>query len=772
MAGKTTPSRNRANWLERVRQVAWAGAIAIVLQLVTVLEPVDQIVWITQSRLATEPASGEIVFVGSDTDLANPEMPQGRRQLADMIRRLNTAGVDAVYVDYVFDQATDARTDADLNNALREFSGQAYLVRVLNTDFNGNRVLRGDTPLIADGVDQVALDAWVNYLGYTWYMPYAVEEDGVSLPNLPAQIAGVSGEPGEMFPITYNYELSSIPTYRLSDLMENPLRLRELAGKTVIISNSSERGIQPSNVPGHKAVPPSIISIYAAETLLAGDPHFVTGLPFILAAIAALLLAASIRQRSLRYTAYAVTSITALAAPFISAHFDVRISIAYALSVLLVYGLFRLRASWRENLRMVDSVTGLPTFAALEADRVVADTVPAIIVARIHRFEEVRRTLADELHAAYLQAIAARLKAATQDATIYIGQGHLIAWTMREKEPALLREHLEGLRALFSSPLVVGDQQVDVGITFGIDISPSPNVVRRLAAAVAVAEKTTETFEPIAVADSASQEDLIWNISLQARIDAALTNGEIYLAFQPKIMVQTGEIIGAEALVRWKDPVKGHIPPDNFIRQCETAGRMSQLTRFVLEEACKAGNMFAAEGLNLPIAVNISATLLHERGIVTMVRDVLAESGFEPRRLTLEITETYRISNLDLAADILGELSALGAKISMDDFGVGAASLEALLKLPFSELKIDRMFIAPMTSDPKAHGIVKSVLQMGRDLRIIVVAEGVEDAGTLTLLRDSGCLVAQGFAISRPVTFDKILDFHRSSRIEKLTNIV
>ncbi|MGB3165949.1 MAG: EAL domain-containing protein, partial [Alteraurantiacibacter sp.] len=387
-------------------------------------------------------------------------------------------------------------------------------------------------------------------------------------------------------------------------------------------------------------------------------------------------------------------------------------------------------------------------------------------------FEQVRRSLPKELHGEYVLRIIARLKAATQDAKIYRGDGHLIAWTMDEKDPALLQEHLEGLRALFSAPLIVGDRQVDVGITFGVDITPSPDVVRRLASAVAAAEQTNETFDPIAVADSTSEEDLIWNVSLQARIDAALSNGEIYLVYQPKIMVQTGEIVGVEALVRWKDPVKGHIPPDNFIRQCETAGRMAHLTRFVLENACRAGNAFAERGINLPIAVNISATLVHERAIVELVENVLSATGFEPRRLTLEITETYRISNIDIAAEILGELHALGPKISMDDFGVGAASLEALLRLPFDELKIDRLFTSRITSDRKAAGIVENILRLGKDLRIIVVAEGVEDAGTLTKLRDSGCLVAQGFGISRPVEFEKIVSYQADREKRLVQNMV
>jgi len=164
--------------------------------------------------------------------------------------------------------------------------------------------------------------------------------------------------------------------------------------------------------------------------------------------------------------------------------------------------------------------------------------------------------------------------------------------------------------------------------------------------------------------------------------------------------------------------------------------------------------------------------MLHERAIVTMVREVLEETGLEPTRLTLEVTETYRITNLDRAAVILGELDALGTKISMDDFGVGAASLEALVRLPFSELKIDRLFVSRMAEDAKALAIVRSVLQLGRESRITVVAEGVETIETLNLLRESGCPIAQGYRISRPVSFDEIIDFQNVIENQMLKNIV
>ena len=771
--------RDRISATQRFSHATWAGVIAFVLAISTLLAPIDQFTWVIQSRLAEFDASGDIVYIGASESIDDPDFPGRRLELANTLTALREAGVKRVYVDLPLDRPADPAVDARLNAALRAFNGDAFLVRNVSAGLNGE--LRLDTPTaeIRRGVPAVGTRRYQNYMGFVWDVPLVVDDGHERLPSLPASIAAVSSGQSE-FQINYGFDLRTIPSYRFRDLQSatGPFGAQGgglpegLAGKIVVIGNARAAHQGTTNIPGHLDVAPSMIDIYAAETLLAGYHNVTQNWVVVLMALAMLCLVAQLRGRRLRYAGYALLVAGLPLMVVLSSKMAIATSISGALVLIGTYGALRLRAKWQSSLRMVDPDTGLPTFAALEADKAVSETVPTIIVARIHRFEEVKRTLPRELHAEYLLRLIARLKAAKQDATIYAGPGHLIAWTFPEKEPALIREHLEGLRALFSAPLLVGDHQVDVRITFGVDITPSPNVTRRLAAAVDAAEHTTETYEPIVIAETASDEDLIWNISLQARIDAALSNGEIYMIYQPKVLVQTGEIIGVEALVRWRDPVKGLIPPDHFIRQCENAGRMSHLTRHALRESCRAGNVFAENGLPIPVAVNISSTLVHEPQIVTMVREVLQETGFDPRRLVLEITETYRISNFDRAAEVLGDLAALGPKISMDDFGVGAASLEALQRLPFGELKIDRTFIAAMKDDPKACAIVRSVLQLGKDLRITVVAEGVENGATLLLLRDSGCQVAQGFGISRPIALEEVLRFQPLNPEERLRDMV
>ena len=236
--------------------------------------------------------------------------------------------------------------------------------------------------------------------------------------------------------------------------------------------------------------------------------------------------------------------------------------------------------------------------------------------------------------------------------------------------------------------------------------------------------------------------------------------GEIYCVYQPKIDTTRNVMTGVEALVRWHDPARGFIPPMHFIAQCEKAGRMEHLTRYVLQSACTAAKLIHFRGNPISMSVNISATLLGDMRIVGLVRNVLQATGFDARWLVLEVTETSRIGDLATAATILKELKALGTRISIDDFGVGAANFETFFELPFDELKIDRLFVSNITKSAKARAIAASIVAMGNQARISVVAEGAEDSETLKILNEIGCTLVQGYALARPLSLTNLLEFN------------
>ena len=380
-----------------------------------------------------------------------------------------------------------------------------------------------------------------------------------------------------------------------------------------------------------------------------------------------------------------------------------------------------------------------------------------VIVARIHGFEQVLKTLQKSRRTDYIFKIVDRLRATDPDLQLY-NDNHYFAWHTQSYDAASIIDHLEGLRALFAAPLVLDGRPIDVGITFGIaTLDGEKNAV--VPSAVAAAEEASEAENPIVLANSGNEEELLWNISMRARIDAAMERGEIYCLYQPKVDAQNGDLFGVEALVRWEDPERGSVSPAVFVPQCEKAGRMEDLTRYVLQSACSAGSLLHARDRRLSMSVNVSATMLNNTRIVSIVREVLSASRFNPNYLVLEVTETARISDLASACDILTQLKLLGIHISMDDFGVGAANFETFYRLPFDELKIDRLFVSNIVADVKARAIAASLIAMGNEARIAVVAEGVETEEELELLMAIGCTQVQGFALSYPISLSKLLKF-------------
>jgi EAL domain-containing protein (putative c-di-GMP-specific phosphodiesterase class I) len=240
-------------------------------------------------------------------------------------------------------------------------------------------------------------------------------------------------------------------------------------------------------------------------------------------------------------------------------------------------------------------------------------------------------------------------------------------------------------------------------------------------------------------------------LSLMGELRKALDGGEIAVYHQPKADLRTGVIVGTEALVRWNHPDHGLMPPAEFIPIAEHSGLIGALTRHVLEVAMVQCREWLEAGISLGVAANLPVRSLLDAGLPAEIRRVLDYAGVGAEHLTLEITEGSLIMDPPRAIAVLQRLADLGVKLSIDDFGTGYSSLSYLKRLPVSELKIDRCFVSSMTSDPHDAAIVRSTADLGHNLGLSVVAEGVEDWKTWQQLIESNVDVAQGYLLSRPL---------------------
>ncbi|HEY2471146.1 MAG TPA: EAL domain-containing protein [Terracidiphilus sp.] len=239
----------------------------------------------------------------------------------------------------------------------------------------------------------------------------------------------------------------------------------------------------------------------------------------------------------------------------------------------------------------------------------------------------------------------------------------------------------------------------------------------------------------------------------------AVEREELFLVFQPEFNLRTGAISCWEALLRWKHPELGLIPPDRFIPIAEANGTIVPIGEWVLRTACLHARGWHDSGNKIPVAVNVSAVQFRQIGFCDLVKRVLRETGLDPEYLELEITESLLLATEDMRFEVLTQLKTLGVRLAIDDFGTGYSSLSYLKQLPVSKLKIDRSFIHDLHRAGNEEAITAAIIQMAKCLRLTVTAEGVENQRQLQLLRDHGCDDVQGFLFSKPLRADQ-MDFH------------
>jgi predicted signal transduction protein with EAL and GGDEF domain len=317
----------------------------------------------------------------------------------------------------------------------------------------------------------------------------------------------------------------------------------------------------------------------------------------------------------------------------------------------------------------------------------------------------------------------------------------------------------ERMNEALAEPFLVQEMTLEVGASIGIAISPEDGddvdtLIQRADVAMYVAKSTFRRHEFYSHdQDTYSPTKL----ALLGELRTAIEDGQLSVAYQPKVEVATGRIIGAEALVRWNHPRRGFVPPDEFVPVAEHTGLLRPLTLFVLESALEQCARWRAAGFELDIAVNLSVRNLLDVEMPSDVQRLLSKFELPPSVLELEITESALLADPIRTHGVLQELHRIGVGISIDDFGTGYSSLSYLRRMPVDELKIDKSFVTDMALDENAALIVRSTIDLGRNLGLRVVAEGVETREVWEQLAALGCHVAQGYFFGRAVAAPQFL---------------
>jgi diguanylate cyclase (GGDEF)-like protein len=406
---------------------------------------------------------------------------------------------------------------------------------------------------------------------------------------------------------------------------------------------------------------------------------------------------------------------------------------------------------------LTDDLTGLPNRRALFRELEVLTAAGersarrlALLQLDLDGFKELNDSLGHHAGDDLLVAVSRRLEAVVPGTLARVG-GDEFAAIVDEDHDA--RAVAEAIGVALSAPLEI--EGVGIAVTASVGIAHFPQDAhdsRELARRADVAMYDAKRLGTVVAGYSADHDEhSVDRFSLAADLRSAFDRDELWLAFQPQVDIATGRISGAEALIRWRHPVRGDVPPGILLPIAERTGLMPQLTLWVLDKAVAQAAQWRRTGLDIRVAVNVSAVVLVDAGLPARIAETLTRHLLTADNLVVEVTEDAVMRDPTRAIDILNRIKGSGVDIAVDDFGTGQSSLEQLKNVPADELKLDRSFVLGMVDDPQDAAIVGSVIGLGRALGLRVVAEGVETAEAFQRLADLGCDVAQGFGLARPM---------------------
>lgn len=452
--------------------------------------------------------------------------------------------------------------------------------------------------------------------------------------------------------------------------------------------------------------------------------------------------------------------------------------LALGIGLLALYlGLFRLVAGASRRLRSQaraneyqathDALTGLPNRRRLDAvldaalARRPADEVVALVSIDLDRFKVVNDTLGHGSGDHVLRTIALRLVGAAGDDVFVARLGGdefaLVATGSTDDAIAAVERTLGAIEA----PVDVQGLNISVAGSAGLVVGPhdgtdAETLLRRADIAMYVAKDTHTGLHRYAPDDDHYRPE---QLALAADLRRALHTDELFLVYQPKLHLRTGAVVGVEALVRWRHPEHGIVPPDRFIPLVENSDLIGPFTRHIVDLALEQQQIWRSAGHSLAVAINVSARDVADERLLNHVADQLRRRDLDPALLELELTESAVVSDVETARRSLQAFQNFGVHIALDDFGTGYASIGNLTGLPIDVVKIDRAFVQNVVADRASQAVVGFSVDLADHLGLQVVAEGVEDQATLEHLRELGCDVVQGYHVSRPLDPEALVEW-------------
>lgn len=724
--------------------------IGLVIGFIDLALPLEDSFRAVRAAVRSQPAGQQIVVVAIDDRTLNALGADEPSRSADahLLDQLFAQGAERVFFARAYADLTQPEADADFARALKRHGGKVYL--------GGTPEIEGsDGPTSAIVPNQLFQEN-VQFLSmYGEMAPFSLSSRfptssyilGKNRPSLSAELAKIDIKDGIYRP-DFSIDYATIPTASYIDVLTGQQLSNSVRGKDVVIADASRTSRDFRRLPLGEKLPSAYFHVIGAETLKRGYPLNLGWLPafFAVCGVVLLLSRQAVPDKRLVMIAAAGLIVAPLALDFTGTSIDVMPAV-----VCLVIAAFRLYRLANTTYR---GATGLRRIETLQGSQLAQDM--DVLALKIRNFATISAILSPQAIDQLLIKAHTMLRATDSSAEFAFHKDTFV-WTRRKTLPTDLADHAQGLHALFRTSITVGSQAPDIASSIGIDSDYGASLRQRTENAMQCAEDAARAGRVYLVSELRVADDIAWRGQMLSELETALRNDEVGVAFQPKVSLSSGLIVGAEALLRWTHPTRGEIAPDKVVALAEEHGRVGMITFFVLNHALVQARKALDRYPYFQIAINISALDLRDRLFVPQLEQIIAAHRFPVANIILEITETAPIENDEAVSRTMAELKRMGVKLSVDDFGMGHASLEYLRRIPADEVKIDRSFVTGIETSEADRALVGSAIQMIHSLGRTAVAEGVETHGVSEILREMGCEEAQGYYFSRPLAMDALL---------------
>lgn len=714
-----------------------------------------------RDAINSKAASGKVHIVEIDANsLASlNSWPWPRSNHARLIDILVKSGAEQIVFDVDFSARSSATEDLALADAIARADGKVVLPTFRQATSSGHT----DSEIENLPLDILRKHAFLGSVnvrpdraGQVNAYPYGTITDATPRPSLGALLANASGPVGAEFPIDQSIDIDTIPRHSFADILSGRFDPAEFKGKRVLIGATAiEMGDRYATA-RYGVIPGVVVQALAAETLIAGPASLDFGpWPLLFVSVIAIIINI-VRSKSLGLIgplpAVAIVLLSCTLAVFFERfriiHLDLAPSLLLILSAMVAHYFIRVTQAAAKDRRL-DRDTGLPNIVAWRT-QALRET-GTVVVADIPNFGEISSTLDETGSVKFLRGVADRLELSCGPGKLHRIGGQHFCWRMNAYSLEDIEVLLESTAHLFNAPLLVSGRSIRATLFFGVASGYMIDPVGLSNKAKLAAKRAGEIGVRSMWHNESLAQDTDMSLFILSEFEEALIAGQISVAYQPKYNLAQERITSAEALIRWHHPDKGAISPAIFVPVLERENLLEALTLFAIQRALADMEQWNAFDRHIGCAINISASLLANTAFIDRAIKIISDSQSDAKLLTFELTETAVLSSLEFAASALDRFKKFGIRLSIDDYGTGQSTLSYLKSFAADEIKIDQSFIRLVATDNANRIMVRSSIEMAHALGMSVVAEGVEDADAMAILRELGCDIIQGWYIGRAV---------------------